>query len=101
MRLGAVGVAFYLLLSVAAAAAPAIPSGSSGQEWPHASPSSVGLSESAIQSLDADIVRGKYRFVDHLLVIRCGAEAFERSYLHDYADVYRKEARTKGPLNAH
>jgi hypothetical protein len=33
------------------------------------------------------------------LVFRCGYAVFERKYLHDYARIYGKETKTKGPLN--
>ena len=36
-----------------------------------------------------------------MLVIRHGKIAYERTYKHDYSNIYRQEARTPGPLNAH
>jgi CubicO group peptidase (beta-lactamase class C family) len=33
-------------------------------------------------------------------VHRCGREVFSRKYEHDYAEIYGKEAKTRGPLNA-
>ena len=38
--------------------------------------------------------------VDSFQVFRCGAEAFARKYPHDYGQIYGKEAKEKGPLNA-
>jgi CubicO group peptidase (beta-lactamase class C family) len=32
--------------------------------------------------------------------MRCGEVVFERRYSHDYGAIYRKEAHTRGPLNA-
>ena len=64
------------------------------------SPSVVGLDEEALRSLDAEIAQGKLGLVDHLLVIRCGADAFERSYSQDYRRAYAAEVGKKGPLNA-
>jgi CubicO group peptidase (beta-lactamase class C family) len=64
------------------------------------SPASLGIDEQPLAALDADIASGKLPLVDSLLVMRCGTVVFERRYPHDYAAVYGKEARTKGPLNA-
>ena len=68
--------------------------------WTQASPASVGLDEKALTAFDADIARGKYMLVDSFQVFRCGKEAFSRKYSHDYAKIYAKEAKEKGPLNA-
>ena len=68
--------------------------------WPRATPASVGLEQRVLLGLDTDLARGKYRLVDSFEVFRCGKEVFSRNYKHDYAKIYGKEARTKGPLNA-
>jgi CubicO group peptidase (beta-lactamase class C family) len=68
--------------------------------WPKATPASVGLDEKALASFDADLASGKYMLVDSFQVFRCGKEVFEREYGHDYGEIYGKEAKTKGPLNA-
>jgi len=68
--------------------------------WSHAIPTSVGLDETILAALDHDIANGKYSLVDSFQVFRCGAEVYSRKYQHDYAKLYGKEARTKGPLNA-
>ncbi len=34
-------------------------------------------------------------------MIRCGTDVFERNYSHDYGSIYGKEAKARGPLNAH
>jgi CubicO group peptidase (beta-lactamase class C family) len=68
--------------------------------WPKGTPASVGLDEAALASLDADLARGKYMLVDSFQVFRCGKEVFSRKYAHDYGQIYGKEAKTKGPLNA-
>jgi CubicO group peptidase (beta-lactamase class C family) len=69
--------------------------------WARGTPSSVGLDEKVLAVLDADLGNGKYSLVDSFTVIRCGAEVFERTYSHDYATIYAKEASTRGPLNPH
>jgi CubicO group peptidase (beta-lactamase class C family) len=68
--------------------------------WRHATPTSVGLDEAVLAALDQDIGKGKYSLVDTFQVFRCGSEVFSREYPHNYAKLYWKEARTKGPLNA-
>jgi CubicO group peptidase (beta-lactamase class C family) len=68
--------------------------------WPKGTPASVGLDEAALASFDADLARGKYMLVDSFQVFRCGTEVFSRKYAHDYDQIYGKEAKTKGPLNA-
>ncbi|HEV2118416.1 MAG TPA: serine hydrolase [Terriglobales bacterium] len=68
--------------------------------WQKGTPASVGLDEKALASFDADLARGKYKLVDSFQVFRCGREVFSRKYAHDYGQIYAKEARTKGPLNA-
>lgn len=70
------------------------------RDWSHASPTGVGLDGAVLASVDDDIAKGKYGLVDSFQVFRCGAEVYSRKYAHDYAQLYGKEARTKGPLNA-
>ena len=68
--------------------------------WPKGTPASVGLDEKVLESFDADLTSGKYMLVDTFQVFRCGTEVFSRKYAHDYGQIYGKEAKTKGPLNA-
>lgn len=68
--------------------------------WPKGTPASVGLDEKALTSFDADLASGKYMLMDSFEVFRCETQVFARKYVHDYAQIYGKEARTKGPLNA-
>jgi len=69
------------------------------KEWPVSAPSAVGLDAAALEALDADLASGKYGLIDSMLVIRCGRQAFERSYAHDYDKIYGERARKTGPLN--
>ena len=69
-------------------------------DWRRGTPASVGLDETVLAALDSDLASGKYSLVDSFQVFRCGAEVYDRKYRHDYAKLYWKEARTKGPLNA-
>jgi len=76
------------------------PTALSDSPWPAASLESVGLDATAILSFDADLASGKYPYVDSMLIIRDGKKVCDRTYTHNYAEIYYKEARTKGPLNA-
>jgi CubicO group peptidase (beta-lactamase class C family) len=69
--------------------------------WTTGTPSSVGLDEKVLTALDADLAKGKYSLVDSFTVIRCGTDVLDRTYSHDYGTIYGKEAKTRGPLNAH
>lgn len=68
--------------------------------WSHGTPTGVGLDEGVLAALDHDIAGGKYSLVDSFQVFRCGKEIYSRKYDHDYAKIYGKEAKVKGPLNA-
>ena len=69
--------------------------------WATASPASVGLDEQVLLRLNKDMASGKYsQMMDSFAVFRCGKKVFERTYPHDYAKIYGKEAREPGPLNA-
>src|SRR5712692_10277876 len=67
--------------------------------WPKAEPASMGLDSAALGALDADVASGKYGLVDTMLVIRCGKQAYEGAYPHDYGKIYGELAKTAGPLN--
>lgn len=68
--------------------------------WPKGTPGIAGLDEGVLARFDADVASGKYMFIDSFQVFRCGTEVFARKYAHDYGQIYGKEAKTKGPLNA-
>src|SRR5437879_1857510 len=69
--------------------------------WAKGKPSSVVLDEKILAALDADLANGKYSLVDSFAVLRCGTSLYERGYPHDCGRIYEKEAKTRGPLNAH
>ena len=71
-----------------------------GQEWAKSTPEKVGLDKAALAALDADLKNSKYPLVDSFAVFRCGKEVLARKYEHDYAQIYGKEAKVRGPLNA-
>ena len=70
------------------------------REWATSDPQKVGLEEGALAALDADLKNGKHPLVDSFEVFRCGKKVFAAKYDHDYAQIYGKEAKTRGPLNA-
>ncbi len=68
--------------------------------WATASPGSVGLDEQVLLKLDKDLASGKLsQMIDSLAVFRWGKKVFERNYPHDYATLYAKQAKEKGPYN--
>src|SRR6266849_7236254 len=69
------------------------------KDWPKSTPASVGLDAAKLAALDTDLASGKYGLVDTILVLRCGKQAFERSYAHDYGKIYGDHAKTAGSLN--
>ena len=73
--------------------------GACAQEWPKAEPKDVGLDAAKLAAFDADLAGGSYGLVDSMLVIRCGKQAYERTYDHDYGKIYGDRAKTAGPLN--
>src|ERR1700722_20355475 len=90
-----------ILLAGDPAAAPAGEDLWPTKGWATASPGSVGLDEQVLLRLDKDMAAGKYsQMMDSFAVFRCGKKVFERTYAHDYAKIYSKEAGEGGPLNA-
>jgi CubicO group peptidase (beta-lactamase class C family) len=83
---------FILVLSVHA---------QSPETWPVATPQALGLDPKELDALDADVAAGKYGYVDSMLIIRHGRLVYDRSYRHDYGQIYGKEAKEPGALNAH
>ena len=53
-----------------------------------------------LSGFDSDLGNGKYSLVDSFALYRCGRLVLNRTYVHDYAQIYAKEARERGPLNA-
>jgi len=100
-------VSCTLLAQIALLRARAVDSSRSGRTiwptrgWRKDKPAAVGLDEKVLAAFDADLAAGKYSLVDSFDVIRCGREVYERKYPHDYGQIYGKEAKTRGPLNAH
>ena len=101
------GLVRILLMAALCVAPVAVGAGDAGGKsiwpthgWSHGTPTSVGLDEAVLAALDNDIASGKYSLIDSFQVFRCGKEIYSRKYEHDYAKIYGKEAKVKGPLNA-
>ena len=71
------------------------------ETWPVSTPKEVGLDAEVLAGLDTDIAAGKHGYIDSMLVIRRGRLVYDRSYRHDYSQIYGKEAKEPGALNAH
>ena len=68
------------------------------KSWLVSTPQAVGLDPKVLAGLDADIAAGKYGYIDSMLVIRDGKLVYDRSYPHDYGQIYGKEAKEPGRL---
>src|SRR5580693_5249146 len=89
-----------VLLAGHPAAPPAVDDLWPTKGWATASPASVGLDEQVLLSLDKDMTSGKYsQMIDSFAVFRCGKQVFDRTYSHDYAKIYAKQAGERGPWN--
>lgn len=69
------------------------------KDWPKAEPSAFGFNPDRLAAFDADLASGKYGLVDSMLVLRCGTSVYDRSYQHDYGQIYGERAKKEGPLN--
>jgi CubicO group peptidase (beta-lactamase class C family) len=87
-----------LAAGLGAPPSPGVPWPTKG--WPTGTPASVGLDPVVLRAFDADLASGKYGLLDSFRVFRCGTEVFARKYPHNYSQIYAKEAKIKGPLNA-
>lgn len=96
--LAAILLQVFGLKAFAQSAAMSTPWPTSG--WAKASPSSVGVDEKLLAAFDADLKSGKYGLLDSFDVFRCGKQIFDAKYPHDYGQIYGKEAKERGPLNA-
>jgi CubicO group peptidase (beta-lactamase class C family) len=69
------------------------------EAWPIAAPAEVALNSDSLTFLERELGSGKYGYVDGILIIRHGKIAYLHSFTHDYVNLYKVEAREKGPLN--
>jgi CubicO group peptidase (beta-lactamase class C family) len=69
------------------------------KDWPKGTPKDFGIDPQKLAAFDADIGGGKYGLVDSMLVLRCGTAVYDKSYAHDYVQIYGERAKKEGPLN--
>ncbi|HKW56140.1 MAG TPA: serine hydrolase [Candidatus Acidoferrum sp.] len=69
------------------------------KDWPAAAPKEFGFHPEKLDALDADLAGGKYGLVDSMLVLRCGTAVYDKTYKHDYGQIYGERAKKEGPLN--
>jgi len=69
------------------------------KDWPTGSPKEFGIDPEKLAAFDADLASGKYGLVDSMLVLRCGTVVYDKSYKHDYGQIYGERAKKEGPLN--
>jgi CubicO group peptidase (beta-lactamase class C family) len=70
-----------------------------GKDWPKGAPGDFGFRAEKLAAFDADIAAGKYGIVDSMLVLRCGTSVYDKTYKHDYGQIYGERATKEGPLN--
>lgn len=91
-------LAAALVLCVFSASSIARQAGTS-KDWPKGTPKEFGIDPQKLAAFDADIAGGKYGLVDSMLVLRCGTAVYDKSYAHDYGQIYGERAKKEGPLN--
>jgi CubicO group peptidase (beta-lactamase class C family) len=69
------------------------------KDWPKAAPKEFSIDPEKLAAFDADLASGKYGLVDSMLVLRCGTAVYDKSYPHDYGQIYGERAKKEGPLN--
>jgi CubicO group peptidase (beta-lactamase class C family) len=92
------GVAAALAICMCSASSLAQEAGAS-KDWPKATPKEFGIDPQKLAAFDADLAAGKYGLVDSMLVLRCGTAVYDKSYAHDYGQIYGERAKKEGPLN--
>jgi len=69
------------------------------KDWPKGNPKDFLIDPTKLGAFDADISAGKYGLVDSMLVLRCGTAVIDKTYPHDYGQIYGERAKQEGPLN--
>jgi len=67
--------------------------GGTSKDWPKGTPKEFGIDAQKLAAFDADIAGGKYGLVDSMLVLRCGRAVFDKTYQHDYGQIYGERAK--------
>src|SRR5580692_9296898 len=92
------GAAAALVLCMCTASSLAQQNGNA-KDWPKATPKEFAIDPTKLAAFDADIASGKYGLVDSMLVLRCGTAVYDKTYQHDYGQIYGERAKKEGPLN--
>ena len=71
----------------------------SGKDWSTAAPKDFAFDAEKLAAIDADLASGRYGLVDSMLVVRCGKSVYDKTYKHDYGQIYGERAKKEGPLN--
>src|SRR5271155_4314289 len=95
---GKIAVAAALVLCLSSGSLTAQQPGTS-KDWPKATPKEFGIDPQKLAAFDADLGSGKYGLVDSMLVLRCGTAVYDKTYAHDYGQIYGERAKKEGPLN--
>ena len=69
------------------------------KDWPKAAPKEFGFNPEKLAAFDADLASGNYGLVDSMLILRCGTAVYDKTYQHDYGQIYGERAKKEGPLN--
>jgi CubicO group peptidase (beta-lactamase class C family) len=69
------------------------------KDWPKVAPKEMGVNQGQLDDLSADIAAGKYGLVDSMMVARCGKMVYDKTFTHDYGQIYGERAKTEGALN--
>jgi CubicO group peptidase (beta-lactamase class C family) len=99
VRKSAAAVALALLIPCCAGSGAFALAQTVSKDWPTGAPKEFGISPEKLAAFDADIASGKYGLVDSMLVLRCGTDVYDKSYPHDYGQIYGDRAKKEGPLN--
>lgn len=98
-RKSAAAAALAMLISCCPGAGTLAQERAAGGDWPTAAPKEFGFDTGKLAAFDADIAGGKYGLVDSMLVLRCGKDVYDKSFHHDYGQIYGERAKKAGPLN--
>src|SRR5688572_25929267 len=69
------------------------------KDWPVVTPQSQSMNADSLKAFDDDIAGGKYGYIDGMFVTRNGKLVYQKSYKHDYNNIYGEDAKKKSGLN--
>ena len=71
------------------------------KDWPVVTPKSQSMNADSLQALDLVIASGKFGNIDAMVVTRHGKLLYQKTYKHDYENIYSDSAGKKSGLNPH